>query len=201
MSVFLTDPNVNGPWSSWVILKLIYQWICDWVAGPSLGPHLLAHQPQASQHISWLCSHTHSLPLSFHGYRTPGATMPVWGHFAFQIYLLPLLFGSIMQRSDSTESACSSSFSYREAPGGDGRMGGGREKFLYSVSGASPWWLSLLRGSRKCETGPALLLPRGHWRCHSSPVCPSGGGGFLLLGLLPTSVFSSSSITWVSSNP
>lgn len=115
---------------------VIYQWIYDWVAGPSLGPTPSGPtSPPSCQLAKYLLAlfPYPFAPVGFPWLQNSSGHHASLGPLCLQIYLLPLLFGSIMQRSDSTELACSSSFSHREAPGGDGRMGG-REKFLYSLS-------------------------------------------------------------------
>lgn len=136
------------------------------MAGPSLGPTPSGPTSplscQLAKHLLALFPYPFT-PIGFPWLQNSRGYHASLGPLCLQIYLLPLLFDSIMQRSDSTESVCSSSFSHREAPGGDGRMGGGEVSLLF-VSGASPWWLSLLCGSSKCETGrPCSCFCWGHW--------------------------------------
>ena len=83
-----------------------------------------------------------------------------FGPLCLQLYLLPLLFGCIMQRSGSTKSACPSSI---QPSGGTGRRwkdGRKGEVSFLLVSGASPWRLSLLCGS-SARRAYMLLLPWG----------------------------------------
>ena len=124
-----------------------------------------------------------------------------------QTRLLPPLFGSIMQKSDSTKSAGSSSI---RPMGGTRRRwkGGKKREVLYSLSqGPSMAAESPLQLQHMQDWPIMLLLPLGTLATPLLLVSllPNGGSGFLLwllLGLLPTPVWlRSSSITWVANNP
>lgn len=88
-----------------------------------------------------------------------------------QTHLLPPLFGSIMQRSDSTTSAGSSSIRLVEGTRRRWKDGRKRGCFILCLRGP-PWQLGLLCGSGKCKTGRDAPASTGDPSGNTPPCDP-----------------------------